>query len=566
LGRAHLSGVAALLVDYRRFAGGQLWLALTLMLLGAIAEGFGLLMIVPLATIAINGADTRLLRFAPWASSLSADQRFLAVLSLFVVAMAARSILLFARDTLLVRLQAGYEADLRLRAAATLAGRGWPWASRIGQAGMQSLLLNDVPRASQAVGFIQRIAVGASMLLVQLTLTFILSPALTLVSLLFLALFFVVSLRLARRSVQSGLAIGGAMDESAGSGFRLHAGLKAALAQGTVTAFMDEYRSSLLRAADQLTLFTRDYSWSRQMAAFAASLAAATLLLIGVKVLALPFAVLITSLILFARMNAPAQLLQNSLVHTAAYAPAFAAIERRLGELNRSVVEAGRYNPLDWSQIELKEVSYAHRPGLGVGPLSLRLSRGDWMGIGGASGEGKTTLIDLVAGLLPPQDGSISIDGRPFDQGVIDRWRAGIAYVGQDGNVFDDSVRGNLLAEGAEADEVDLWQALETVGLGQRVRALPAGLNEKVGDRGSQLSGGERQRLVIARALLRKPSLLILDEATAALDADSEAQLIERLKAVRPRPAALVVAHRKSTLSHCDSVISIQHGVLKSAD
>jgi ATP-binding cassette subfamily C protein len=329
---------------------------------------------------------------------------------------------------------------------------------------------------------------------------------------------------------------------------------------------MDEYRSSLLRAADQLTLFTRDYSWSRQMAAFAASLAAATLLLIGVKVLALPFAVLITSLILFARMNAPAQLLQNSLVHTAAYAPAFAAIERRLGELNRSVVEAGRYNPLDWSQIELKEVSYAHRPGLGVGPLSLRLSRGDWMGIGGASGEGKTTLIDLVAGLLPPQDGSISIDGRPFDQGVIDRWRAGIAYVGQDGNVFDDSVRGNLLAEGAEADEVDLWQALETVGLGQRVRALPAGLNEKVGDRGSQLSGGERQRLVIARALLRKPSLLILDEATAALDADSEAQLIERLKAVRPRPAALVVAHRKSTLSHCDSVISIQHGVLKSAD
>jgi ABC-type multidrug transport system fused ATPase/permease subunit len=101
--------------------------------------------------------------------------------------------------------------------------------------------------------------------------------------------------------------------------------------------------------------------------------------------------------------------------------------------------------------------------------------------------------------------------------------------------------------------------------LGQRVRAFPGGLNESVGDRGSQLSGGERQRLAIARALLRRPSLLILDEATAALDSNSEAELVERLKAIKPRPAALVVAHRESTLSHCDSLIAIQHGVVKPA-
>jgi ATP-binding cassette subfamily C protein len=146
---------------------------------------------------------------------------------------------------------------------------------------------------------------------------------------------------------------------------------------------------------------------------------------------------------------------------------------------------------------------------------------------------------------------------------MLDRWRAGLAYVGQDGNLFNDSVRGNLLAEGAAASDDKLWQMLDTVGLGDRIRAFPSGLDESVGDRGSQLSGGERQRLVIARALLREPRLLILDEATAALDPESEAALLERLRALKPRPAALLVAHRESTLAHCDSVLRIRHGKLE---
>ena len=533
------------------------------MLLGALAEGFGLLMIVPLASIAIGRGDSAIFRLVPWAASLSVGQRFVAALALFLSAMAARSLLLFARDILLARLQAGYEANLRLRSAATLARRGWPFASRIGQAGMQSLLLNDVPRASAAAGFLQQMAVGATMLLVQLTLTFVLAPALTLVALAFLAIGSLVSLRFTRRGVRSGLAIVDAMEESAGSGFRLHAGLKAALAQGTVPAFLSEYRSVLDSAADQFTRFARDYGFAQQAAAFGAALVAAVLLLIGVRVLALPFPVLVTSLVLFARMSGPAQLLQNSAVRTAAYAPAFAAIERRLGPLSAVVPDKPAPDAPGWNEVEFEGLAFEYGPGLGLKSASLTLRRGQWLAIRGASGAGKTTLLDLLAGLLVPDGGSIRIDGRPLEGDLLEQWRSALAYVGQEGTVFNDSVRGNLLAEGASADEVDLWQALETVGLGQRVRAFSAGLNESVGDRGSQLSGGERQRLVIARALLRRPSLLILDEATSALDSDGEAELIERLKAMKPRPAALVVAHRESTLSHCDSVVSIQHGIVK---
>ncbi|HKO13648.1 MAG TPA: hypothetical protein VJV22_16890, partial [Acidobacteriaceae bacterium] len=275
------------------------------MLGGALAEGFGLLMIVPLATVAIQGGDSIVFRFAPWAASWSREQRFLVALALFLVAMALRSLLLLARNVLLQRLQAEYEADLRLRAAATLARRGWPFASRIGQSGMQSLLLNDVPRAAQTVDFVQQIAVGATLLIVQLAVTFWLSPALTLVALAFLVIGSMLALRFTRRGVRSGLAISEAMESSARSGFRLHAGLKAALAQGTIAAFMAEYRSSLGVGVRQFTDFARDLNIAQQTAAFGAALVAAALLLIGVLVLKLPFPVLIASLVLFARMAGP---------------------------------------------------------------------------------------------------------------------------------------------------------------------------------------------------------------------------------------------------------------------
>ena len=253
MSRAEGSGVAALLRDYRRFAGRRLWLGLALMILGALAEGFGLLMIVPLATIAINGGQAAFLRFFPFVSSWTSEQRFIVALALFVTAMGARALLLFARDVLLARMHSEYEVDLRLRAAATLARRGWPFASRIGQGGMQSLLLSDVPRAAQASAYVQSIALAATMLLVQLGLAFLLSPALTAIALVFLLCGYLALVRVTARGVRSGFAISQAMEQSAASGFRVHAGLKAALAQGTVPWFVEEYRSSLGREADRFT-------------------------------------------------------------------------------------------------------------------------------------------------------------------------------------------------------------------------------------------------------------------------------------------------------------------------
>jgi len=554
MSRAEGGGIAPLLHDYRRFAGARLWLAFGLMLLGAFAEGFGILVLVPLAAIA-TGAS----RYASLLNGFPTQSRFMLVLLLFVAAMGVRSLLLYWRQRELTRLESGYEASLRIRAAATLARRGWTFASGVGQAGMQALLLTDVPRSTLAVNQAQQFATAAIMLAVQLLVAMLLSPVLGAIAFAVLVIGFFVSVRWTRRSVETGIALTARSDASVGSGFKLHAGLKPALAQGTVAPFLAEYAASLKQQQRQAVRLAGDITAAQQLAAFGAAVAAALILFVGFSVLHLPFVVLIPALVLFARMVGPAQSLQHAAQYVGAYSSGFTAIIRRLEALAEDAEQSEARPPLAWKELRVERAALLYASGRGLPETDATLRRSEWLGVTGPSGGGKTTLVDLVAGLLQPQSGHVLVDGQALNSSRLQQWQAGLAYVGQDGLVFDDSVRSNLLAEGATADEPQLWEALDMVGLTERIRGLPANLDERVGDRGSQLSGGERQRLVIARALLRKPTLLILDEATAALDPESEAALLGRIRALAPRPAALVVAHRDSTLAHCDSVLSIQH-------
>lgn len=558
------SPLLSLIDDFVRFAGARLWLAGGLMALGAAAEGFGLLMVVPLAAAA-TGQDSAL---PAWLSDILAatfpGSRFTAALALFLIAMTARSVILYARDVVRARLQADYQASLQLRSAATLAGRGWRDAGRLGQGEMQSLLLNDVPRAALAIVLALEVGLSVILLIVQLGLVAMLSPQLALIGIVVLAPLFIGLKLLAPRLATSGQEISAESERSTGAGQRLQAGLKAALAQGTVPQFLAEYRASLSRLAGTTIRFARALALSRQMTALASAVAAALLLVVGAQLLELPFPTLAAALVLFARMAAPATSLVQSAQSAVAAAPAFAAIERRLGPLARADPPAAQpAEALDWSMVELRGATYRHDSGGGVGEADLSISRGEWVGVDGASAAGKTTLADLVCGLLAPQSGAASVDGEPLAGATLDRWRAGIAYVGQDGLVFDDSIAANLAADRGQVSDDECWRVLEDVGLADRVRALPDGLAHPLGQYGGSLSGGERQRLLIARALLRDPSFIILDEATAALDAAAEARLIDRLRALPSRPAAIVIAHRDSTLAHCDSRIAIQHGKLQ---
>lgn len=192
----------------------------------------------------------------------------------------------------------------------------------------------------------------------------------------------------------------------------------------------------------------------------------------------------------------------------------------------------------------------------------LTINRGEAIALIGASGAGKTTLADIILGLLRPIKGNILMD--EIDVYTIPKiWAHIVGYVPQSVYLLDDTVRNNI-AFGMPAEMVNdkyIWQALEKAQLKDFIMSLPGGLDTIVGERGIKFSGGQRQRIAIARALYDKPEILVLDEATAALDNETETAVMESIDALQGQITMIIVAHRLSTIRNCDKIYEIKDGV-----
>ena len=192
--------------------------------------------------------------------------------------------------------------------------------------------------------------------------------------------------------------------------------------------------------------------------------------------------------------------------------------------------------------------------------INLAIRKGRMTALVGESGSGKSTITDLVLGLQIPDQGDVLLDGIPLGQWKQNSFRERIGYVPQDPLLFHASIRDNLLWSYPQASEPDLWNALRMANAGGFVTQLPEGIDTIVGERGVRLSGGQRQRIALARALLRKPDLLILDEATSSLDSESERLIQESVDKVARDTTILIVAHRLSTIARADYVYVLREG------
>ena len=215
--------------------------------------------------------------------------------------------------------------------------------------------------------------------------------------------------------------------------------------------------------------------------------------------------------------------------------------------------------------IRLENVTFAY-PGTEAPSLrgvTLTVRRGESVGFVGPTGSGKTTLVDVVLGLLSPTEGRVTVDGVDI-RGRERAWQRQIGYVPQDIYLTDDSVRRNVAFGVAEAaiDDAAVWRAVDAAQAREFIDRLPDGLDTLVGERGVRLSGGQRQRLGIARALYHDPEVLVLDEATSALDHETETAVMEAVEHLRGERTILMIAHRLTTVETCDTVVVLRAGAL----
>jgi ATP-binding cassette subfamily B protein len=192
--------------------------------------------------------------------------------------------------------------------------------------------------------------------------------------------------------------------------------------------------------------------------------------------------------------------------------------------------------------------------------IDLDVGPGRLLALVGPSGAGKSTIAALVPRLYDVDSGSVELSGVDVRDLSFADLRGAVGVVTQDGHLFHDSIRANLLYARPEASEEQLWEALTGARIATLIRSLPDGLDTVVGDRGYRLSGGEKQRLAIARVLLKAPGIVILDEATAHLDSESEVAVQHALDTALAGRTSLVIAHRLSTIRSADRILVVDDG------
>lgn len=192
--------------------------------------------------------------------------------------------------------------------------------------------------------------------------------------------------------------------------------------------------------------------------------------------------------------------------------------------------------------------------------ISFRAEPGQMIALVGPSGAGKTTVTHLVARLYDAGSGTVSVGGHDVRGVTLQSLEDTVGYVTQDAHMFHDTISANLRYARPDATEDQVWDALEAAQIADLIRSLPDGLDTVVGDRGYRLSGGERQRLAIARLLLKAPAIVVLDEATAHLDSESEAAVQRALDAALAERTSLVIAHRLSTVRNADRILVLEDG------
>ena len=544
--------------------------AAAFLVLGSLTEGLSILLLVPLLTLLGPGATSVSI---PLPSALTGGLSAAPLQIELTTALIALSVVVTVQ-ALLMRAKTIYMADLlvdvvdrlRIDLFAAIGGARWRFLSSRRHADLHQTLTADIDRVHVSLNHLLALIQTLVILSIYTSISLIISPTMTLVAsgvgLAFLALL----TPLRRRSAVYGAVVTAHKQRQFRTVDAFLGGLKVVKSLTAEPRYVRRLDEDLLDARNEFHRYMGLASLAGALFQILSALGLSLFVYVALTIMRVPMAQLIVMIFLFMRI-----------------APRFTAIQSHLQELMtnlegyhevRKLTEAcldeaervqGRASALPLNDmVTFHDVTFrygADQPAI-LSNLFLAIPAKRITALIGPSGGGKSTIGDLILGLLEPDAGRVAVDGVVLDGDVVRAWRRSVAYVPQDVFLMHDTIRENLRIALPNADEAAMWQALDLAQAGDFVRRLDCRLDTVVGPRGARLSGGERQRIALARALLTEPQLLILDEATSALDWENQNLIAKAIEGLRGRMTIITIAHRPSMISFADWVLAIEGGRL----